>query len=198
MPEFSTSKKHQIGLLLLWMTTLGQASITLYLPSFPAIASYFKISPIEVKQTIAIFILGFGGSTMFYGPMSDRHGRKPILLFGIFIACIGYVINLIATTTPIFIFARLLQGVGCGGVLVSGRSIARDLFSGHELAGAMSNLSMGFAIGFGISPSIGGLLTSYFGWRANFIFLLLSVTLCQKRWLTKKIILNSANFYITL
>ncbi len=171
---FTTAQKHRISLLLLWMTTLGQTSVTLYLPSFPAIANNFNISPIEVKQTITIFILGFGGSTLFYGPMSDRYGRKPILLIGIFIACIGYVINLCANTIPIFMFARLVEGIGCGGALLGGRSISRDVFSGRELASATSNLSMGFAIGFGVSPVIGGLIANYLGWRANFVFLLLN------------------------
>lgn len=173
MSQFSLSEKHRINLLLLWMTTLVQASIALYLPSLPNIAHNFSVPAVDIKQTITMFMLGCGISPMFYGPLSDLYGRKPILLFSLVLACIGYIVNILAYSIDIFIFARLLQGLGCGGILISGRSIVRDVFSGRELASASSYLSMGFAIGFGISPIIGGYLVHYLGWQANFIFLLL-------------------------
>lgn len=163
--------KQRISTLLLWLTTLGQASIALYLPSLPIIAHDLAVSPIIIKQTITMFIIGFGISPIFYGPLSDLYGRKPILLFSLSIACIGYLVNMLASTIEIFSLARLIQGIGCGGVLIGGRSIMRDIFSGRELASTMSYLSMGFAIGFGISPTIGVTLSNYVSWRANFAFL---------------------------
>jgi len=166
--------QYKITILVMWMTTLGQAAIALYLPAFPAIAASLHISPSVVKMTITVFLFGYGFSQLFYGPLSDRYGRKPILLIGISIFCLGCFINIFAHTEKIFLFARLLQGLGCGSTITLGRSILRDCFTGRELASAASYLSMGFAIGLGTTPLIGAYLQSYFGWQADFIFLLCS------------------------
>lgn len=173
MKSFSINEKNRIKILLMWINSLGQASIALYLPSLIIIAHDLSISPTEVKQTITAFLIGFGISPMLFGPLSDRYGRKPILLISLFLSCVGYTINLFADNIYIFIFARILQGLGGGGILVSGRSIMRDVFIDRELASASSYLSMGFAIGFGLTPSIGGYLAHYWGWKANFILLLI-------------------------
>lgn len=163
---------YKITLLVMWMTTLGQAAIALYLPAFPAIAASLHISPSIVKMTITLFLFGYGFSQLFYGPLSDRYGRKPILLIGMNIFCMGCLINIFAHTEKIFLFARLLQGLGCGCTITIGRSILRDCFTGRELASAASYTSMGFAIGFGTTPLIGAYLQSYLGWQADFVFLL--------------------------
>ncbi len=173
MKTFSLNEKNRIKILLLWINSLGQASIALYLPSLISIAHDLSISPTAVKQTITAFIVGYGISPMLFGPLSDRYGRKPILLFSLFISCIGYAINLFASNIYIFIFARILQGLGGGGILVSARSIMRDTFVNKELSSASSYLSMGFAIGFGFTPTVGGYLALYCGWRANFVLLLI-------------------------
>lgn len=156
----------------MWMTCLSQAAIALYLPALPIISDALNISPAAVKNSITIFLLGFGLSQIIYGPLSDRYGRKLMLLIGISIFCLGCFINLFAANKTIFLLARLLQGIGCGSLLTNGRSILRDCFSGRELASAASYTSMGFAIGFGVSPILGAYLASHLGWRADFGFLL--------------------------
>lgn len=173
METLSLNEKNKVKILILWINSLGQASIALYLPSLIAISHNFAISPMLATQTITFYVMGFGISPMILGPLSDLYGRKPILLFSLFISCLGYLINIFADNIHIFIFARILQGLGCGGVLVSGRSIIRDIFIGKELASASSYLSMGFAIGFGLTPAIGGYIANYLGWKANFILLLI-------------------------
>jgi DHA1 family 2-module integral membrane pump EmrD-like MFS transporter len=173
MLEFTSLQKYKISLMLLLVTILGQASIALYLPSLPSIMQNLGVSANQVKQTVTIFILGFGLSTVIYGPLSDRYGRKIIMLIGIIIACFGYIAALFSATISSLMLARLIQGLGCGALLVGARSSTRDVFSGRELASSASYLSMGFAIGFGFSPSIGGFLSYNFGWRSNFIFLLI-------------------------
>ncbi|MEO8400354.1 MAG: multidrug effflux MFS transporter [Gammaproteobacteria bacterium] len=166
--------KKKITLLVMWMTALSQAAMALYLPSFPAIAKALTMSPAAIKNSITIYLIGFGVSQIIYGPLSDRYGRKPILLLGILIFCLGCFINIIAKIQTVFLFARLLQGIGCGSILTNGRSILRDCFCGRDLASAASYASMGFAIGFGASPIIGAYLSQYLGWQADFIFLLLA------------------------
>lgn len=83
------------------------------------------------------------------------------------------LVNLFAQTLTLFLIARFLQGVGCGSVITIGRAIYRDCFQGNELTSANSHLSMGFALGLGLSPIIGGYLQTYFHWQAGFIFLFL-------------------------
>lgn len=166
-------EKRKITWLVMWITALGQAAITLYLPAFPAITYGLNITPQAIKATITIFLLGYGFSQFFYGPLSDRYGRKPILLIGLVIFCVGSFINIFAQTIHLFLFARLLQGLGIGSVITIGRSILLDRFSGRELSSAASYLSMGFAIGLGLSPVIGAYLQKSFSWRADFAFLFL-------------------------
>lgn len=166
-------KKHPIPWLVTWMTTLGQAAITLYIPAFPTISEELQIVPEGVKVTLTAFLLGFGFCQFFYGPLSDRFGRKPPLLFGIALFCLACLANIFVYSLPLFLFLRFIQGVGAGSVITLGRAILRDSFSGKELASATSHLSMGFAIGLGVSPIIGAYLLTLFGWRSDFLFLLL-------------------------
>jgi DHA1 family 2-module integral membrane pump EmrD-like MFS transporter len=173
MTSFSSQEKNKIKNILLWMTTLGQASLAIYLPAFPVIANELAMTPTMVAQTITFFMIGFGASPFFYGPLSDRYGRKPILLISLSIACVGYLINIFANDGFLFLSARLIEGVGCGGLLIGGRSIMRDVFSGRELASAASYLSMAFAIGFGLTPVIGGYLSTHLNWRFSFGVLLM-------------------------
>ncbi len=77
------------------MTTLGQAAVALYLPALPMIATEMSISPTTLKNTITVFLLGFGLSQVIYGPVSDRYGRKPALLAGIAIFCLGCCLTLV-------------------------------------------------------------------------------------------------------
>jgi len=168
------SQNPRIPLLIMLMTILGQASIALYLPAFLSIAQALHFSPSTIKNTVTIFLLGFGLSQLIYGPLSDRYGRKPLLLVGILIFCLGCVINIFSKTSPVFLLARLIQGLGVGATLTNGRAILKDCFSGRDLASKASYASMGFAIGFGVSPFIGAYLSHYFGWRTDFVFLLLA------------------------
>lgn len=170
--------KRSIKNQLLWITTLGQASVALYLPALPGIAKELGISPALAGQSITAYIFGFGVSPFFYGPISDRVGRRPVLVFSLCLALVGYLINIGSDRIQLFILARLVQGLGCGGLLIVGRTIVRDVFEGRELSSAASYLSMGFSVGFGLSPVVGGLLVGHGSWRYNFVVLVaLTLTL---------------------
>jgi len=169
--NFSLHEKKRIKIIMLVITILGQASIALYLPALPSIAKDLNITDFQSKLTITYFIIGFGISPLFMGPISDYWGRKPILLFSLITALIGFLGNSFCSSFYMFVIFRVIEGIGCGGLLTSGRSIARDVFSGKELASASSYLSMGFALGFGFSPVVGGFLAEHFIWQSAFIFL---------------------------
>jgi DHA1 family 2-module integral membrane pump EmrD-like MFS transporter len=166
------NEQRKVTWIIMWITALGQAAVTLYVPAFPAIMLDLNTHPEAVKTTLTIFLLGYGISQFVYGPLSDRYGRKPILLIGIAIFCAGCFANLFVQSINSFFLARLLQGLGIGSVITIGRSVLRDCFSGREFSSAASYLSMGFAIGLGVTPIIGAYLQRYFGWKADFGFLL--------------------------
>lgn len=165
------SANQRIKRLIMLITILGQASIALYLPALPVISQNLAIDAFQSKLTVTSFLLGFAVSPMFFGPISDYIGRKPILLASLTLALIGFLGNSISKTIDVFVLCRVLEGLGCGGLLTSGRSIARDVFSGKELASASSYLSMGFALGFGLSPVIGGVLVHHLDWKVIFYVL---------------------------
>lgn len=165
--------KGKIPWLITASTILGQSAISLYIPAFPQIADDLGVDPVDVKSTLTMFFIGFGISQIIYGPLSDKVGRKPSLLFGIALFCAACLANIFAHSLGYFLLVRFIQGLGAGSVITICRSILRDCFSGKELNSATSHSSMGFAIAIGITPIVGAYLQTYFGWRADFVFLFL-------------------------
>jgi DHA1 family 2-module integral membrane pump EmrD-like MFS transporter len=155
----------------MWLTVFCQAAMTIYLPAYPLIAGSLHINPDAVKTTLSVFLFGNGISQLAYGPLSERYGRKPLMLIGMAIFSAGCLLNTQAHTLFTFQMARLIQGIGSGCTIALCRAILRDRFQMRELASAASYLSMGFAIGLGFSPIIGAFLQNHFNWQADFYFL---------------------------
>lgn len=157
---------------ILLIVTLMQLSADLYTPSLPAIASALSSNTETIQLTLSLFMLGFGASHVFYGPLSDRIGRKTPMVLGIGISIIGSLICYHAMTATTLILGRFIQGFGIGCCNSVGRSVARDLLHGRMLAKIGSQIGMVSVIILAISPTIGGYVQHYFGWRANFLLLL--------------------------
>ncbi|MCF6775828.1 multidrug effflux MFS transporter [Thiotrichales bacterium 19X7-9] len=163
--------KPTLIILIIMITALTQAGLVLYTPAFLDISSDLAISPSLVKTTLTIYLFGFGISQLFYGPISDRIGRKKVLLTGLFIFSIGCFWSVFSKTYDSLFYSRLVQGIGIGSCMTLSRAIIRDCFSGKEYIKIASYLSSGFAIGLGLTPVIGGYLVYFFPWYAEFIFL---------------------------
>jgi MFS transporter, DHA1 family, 2-module integral membrane pump EmrD len=153
------------------LTMLGQGSFTLYVPSLPALAHDLHSSATQIKFTLTIFLLSYGISQIFYGPISDIYGRKKPLVFGIILIIIGSIWTIVVKDLWTFNLSRVIQGIGAGATMVLIRAALRDSLSGADLAKGMAFLSIGFAMGLGIFPVVGGVLTHWFNWQADFIFL---------------------------
>jgi DHA1 family 2-module integral membrane pump EmrD-like MFS transporter len=162
-----------IGLLVMALITMGQMGIDIYLPSLPAMTEYFHTDSHFIQLTLATYLLGLGAPQLVYGPLSDYFGRRPILLTGMAICLIGSVLCLFAPSALFLLAARLLQGIGAGATGVSARAIMRDSFEGNALAKMASYITMAWALVPIIAPILGGYIQAYFGWKMNFIFLLL-------------------------
>ena len=161
----------KIMLFALILTMLGQGTFTLYIPSLPTLSHDLHSSPTQIKLTLTIFLLAYGISQIFYGPISDVIGRKKPLIFGIALIIIGSAWAIFTKDLLTFNLSRILQGIGAGATMVLIRAALIDSLSVPDQAKGTSYLSIGFALGLGIFPVIGGALTHWFNWRAEFIFL---------------------------
>ncbi len=135
------------------MTAVGPVSIDMYLPGFPAIEREFAARGVEV--TMAAFIIGIAVGQLFYGPISDRFGRKPPLYVGFSVYAIGALGCAFAVNMTMLMVMRVVQALGgCAG-LVIGRAIVRDRCEPHEAARAFTTLMMIVALGPVIAPAVG-------------------------------------------
>jgi MFS transporter, DHA1 family, multidrug resistance protein len=159
------------GLLALF-TTIGPLSIDLYVPALPDLGRTLGASDGAAQLTISIFILGFAGGQIVYGPASDRFGRRPVLLAALAIFCLGSLACAVSPSIELLIAARMVQGFGASGAIVLARAVIRDLYEGTRAARELSLMAMIMGLAPIVAPLIGGGLQTVFGWRAEFMFIL--------------------------
>lgn len=162
--------------LLLFLTllaALGMLAINMYLASFPSIERDLGASPAQVKLTLTVFLLGFAVGQLVIGPLSDRFGRRPLLVAGLLLYSIAAVLCAVATNIDWMIGIRIAQAVGACTGSVLARAVARDLFQGDELTRSLGFITTLVAAAPGFSPLIGGVVETFFGWRATFALLAL-------------------------
>jgi DHA1 family bicyclomycin/chloramphenicol resistance-like MFS transporter len=155
------------------ISLVGPLAVHLYMPAIPAAKAALHLSEAQAQFlfSIALFIMSF--ATLGYGALSDRLGRRPLLLSGLSFFVVGSVIAFAAESTTLLVAGRALQalGAGCGVTLV--RTIAADVYGAAGLVKAIAFLTMAYTIGPMISPMMGGILIDAFGWRSVFGFALL-------------------------
>lgn len=182
-------KKLENGHLLVMLIALvavGQMAQTIYVPAMTAIAEVFNVREGAVQRVMAAYLMTYGGSQLLYGPLSDNIGRRPVILAGLSIFCLGTVIALFAPDFNQLVLGSAIQGLGTGVAGVMARTMPRDLYAGGALRLANSLLNMGILVSPLVAPVIGALLTHLLGWQACFAFLLLlcgCVGVAMLRWL---------------
>ena len=147
---------------------LGLQPITtdLYLPALPAITSGFGASMPQAQLTLTALLLAFGASQLVWGPLSDRFGRRPILLIGLVVYVVAAIGSALAPTMDLLIIWRIAQGAAMGAGVMCARAIVRDLYEPSEGARVMSKGLTGLGVIACVSAPLGGLLTDLFHWRA--------------------------------
>lgn len=155
------------------ISLIGPLAIHIYLPVIPAVKASLDLSDALAQSTFALGLGAMAFATLFWGSMSDRFGRRPVLLWGLAIFLAGSLACAFAQGVVTLILGRILQafGAGVGGALA--RAIARDAYGPDKLVRAIAYLTMFYTLGPMISPIAGGLLIDAFSWRAVFWFSLL-------------------------
>jgi DHA1 family bicyclomycin/chloramphenicol resistance-like MFS transporter len=154
--------------LLAFLTALGPLSTDLYLPSLPAIAEALASNSAGAQMTLSAFLFGFAGGQIFYGPLSDRLGRKPVLLAGMVLFILASLACASAPEMPWLIVGRFFQALGASGPIVLGRAIVRDLYEGPRAGRELSRMGTVMGIVPALAPLLGAVLETQFGWRSNF------------------------------
>lgn len=157
-----------VVLLLGLLTAFGPLSIDMYLPALPSIAGEFSSPLSQVQLSLASFLIGISAGQIFYGPVSDKFGRKKPLYFGLALYALASFFCATATNVEGLILYRFLQAIGaCAGIVIS-RATVRDLYPPHESARIFSLLMLIMGVAPILAPIFGGLLNSVWGWRSIF------------------------------
>jgi MFS transporter, DHA1 family, multidrug resistance protein len=179
--------------LLAGLSAFGPLTTDMYLPSLPDIARMLHASTAQVQLTISAYLIGFAFGQIVYGPISDRHGRKPVLLAAIALYCAASLACALAPSIELLIVARFAQALGGSGGIVLARAMVRDIYSGARAGRELSVIGAVMALAPVLAPIAGGVLQTGFGWRSVFftlaaagvigatvVWLLLPETLAQR------------------
>ncbi len=161
---------------LIVLTGLGALSMNIFLPSLPQMSTYFDTDYWLMQLSVALYLAVNACLQIVIGPVSDRFGRRPVLLWAISLFLIATVGCILAPTVEIFLVFRMMQAVIVAG-LVLGRAVVRDMYPADQAASQIGYVTMGMAVVPMIGPAIGGVLDQALGWHSNFWLLLLIGTI---------------------
>jgi DHA1 family bicyclomycin/chloramphenicol resistance-like MFS transporter len=158
-------------LLLVAMTACGTLGMHVIIPALPATARAMGISISTVQLTITLYLIGLAVGQLLYGPLSDRFGRRPVLVLGLTLFTLASTAAALAPNPAVLIGARILQSIGgCAG-LVLGRAAVRDGATPDKAAGQLALLTVVMSVVPAIAPAIGGYVTAFVHWRASYFLL---------------------------
>jgi DHA1 family bicyclomycin/chloramphenicol resistance-like MFS transporter len=159
--------------LLTLLVALAGLSTDIYLPSLPTIIHYYKTDMTHVQLTLSMYMAGSAICMLLSGPLSDRFGRRPIILLGLFIHFISTLACLFSSSIEMLIAARFFQALGGGSGTVLSRVIVKDKFSDGEIVKILAWIAAGMALSPAIAPLLGGVIETYSTWKLSFIILAL-------------------------
>lgn len=172
------SRPERLIVLLAALTAFGPLSIDLYLPSLPLIAQDLAATESAIQLTIGVFLGGVSVGMLFYGPLSDRFGRRRLLLGGMLLYVLASLGCAIASDAWQLTMLRLAQALGAAAATVLARAIVRDIFAVSLAARTLSLMHLVTMIATLVAPLIGSYLMLVAGWRSQFIALAAYAAVC--------------------
>jgi DHA1 family bicyclomycin/chloramphenicol resistance-like MFS transporter len=150
-------------------TALGFCALHMVVPTLPLLGRVFDRGPGEVQLVVTLYFLGIAGGQLIYGPVSDRFGRRPVLIVGLLLFLGGTALCGIAPSLGWLIAGRVAQAVGACAGLVLGRAIIRDVYDRDASARGIAIVMMAMTLAPAVSPALGAYVSEWFGWRAMFV-----------------------------
>jgi DHA1 family bicyclomycin/chloramphenicol resistance-like MFS transporter len=164
----ATARRRPSLLILIAISAIGPLALNLFIPSMPGLQDTFGVPYATAQLTLTLYLIGLASAQLIYGPISDRFGRRPTLIAGMWLFVAGSLAAAAAPTIELLIAARLAQAVGGAAGVVLARAIVRDLYARERAASMIGYITMAWVLAPMIAPSIGGVLEHAFDWRAGF------------------------------
>ncbi len=159
--------------LLIAMTATGPFTLTILMPALPGLVERLSTDANTVQLTVSLYLLSLASAQLVLGPLSDRFGRRPVVLAGLSLNVLASLAAFAATSIEALIVTRVVQAIGAAAGIVMGRTIIRDLYERDRAAAMIELVTSAVVIAPMVSPLIGGILDTTFGWEAIFLFIAL-------------------------
>lgn len=156
---------------LILLAGISAMAMNIFLPSLPGMALHFEVDYAVMQLSVATYLAMSAVLQILIGPLSDKIGRRPVILWGVGLFCLATVGCLFAPNATVFLIFRGLQAVIAVAMVLS-RAVVRDMYAQDRAASMIGYVTMGMAVVPMIAPAIGGILEDAFGWRANFTMLM--------------------------
>lgn len=162
---------HIVSIICILMMPIGQIGIDIYTPAMPAMVSALHTSASAIQLTVTLYTIGLSLALLATGPIIDSAGRYSSLIIGMSVYTLAALFSTLSSTIESLLVLRVLQGIGAGITITSSRACMADCFTGEALARVFANMAIVWSLGPVLAPFIGGYLTHFFHWQANFAFM---------------------------
>jgi len=169
-PRGDTTTPWGLLVLLMAMTAIGPTTLNIVVPALPEMANRLASDVATIQLTVSVYLLALAAGQLLMGPLSDRFGRRPVMLAGLTLTAAASVLAIAISTVEALIVARVLQALGASAGIVISRAIIRDLFDRDRAAGIIGLVATVMVVVPTLGPLIGGLLDTGFGWESIFLF----------------------------
>jgi MFS transporter, DHA1 family, multidrug resistance protein len=156
--------------LLIAMAGVGSLSLNILVPAIPGLAAKLAADPASVQLAVSLYLMGLAAAQLVFGPLSDRFGRRPVVLAGLALATIASTTAMFAASIASLVVARIAQSLGASTGQTIGRAIIRDLYDREHAASMIGLVTSVVVLMPMVAPLIGGVLDTLFGWEAIFAF----------------------------
>jgi len=156
--------------LLIAMAGISSLSLNILVPAIPGLATKFAADPASVQLAVSLYLMGLATAQLVFGPLSDRFGRRPVVLAGLALATMASTAAIFAASIASLVSARIAQSLGASSGQTIGRAIIRDLYDREHAASMIGLVTSVVVLMPMVAPLIGGILDTLFGWEAIFVF----------------------------